>query len=48
MFSNLYLLAGAGVAAVGLIGVVLSRFRRTPSADQVSPNVLDRIRTEYR
>jgi hypothetical protein len=48
MFSNLYLLAGVGVAAIGLVGVVLSRIRRTPSADQVSPNVLDRIRTEYR
>jgi hypothetical protein len=46
--SNIYLLAGAAVAAVGLIGVVLSRIRRSPSADQVSPNVLDRIRTEYR
>ncbi len=46
--SNLYLLAGIGVAAIGLVGVVLSKLRKTPSADQVSPNVLDRIRTEYR
>ncbi len=46
--SNLYLLAGIGVAANGLVGVVLSKLRKTPSADQVSPNVLDRIRTEYR
>jgi hypothetical protein len=46
--STYYLFAGAGVAVIGLIGMVLSRVRRTPSADQVSPNVLDRIRTEYR
>lgn len=45
---SFYLLVGAGVAAIGLVAVVLSRFRKTPSADQVSPNVLDRIRTEYR
>jgi hypothetical protein len=46
--SNLYLLAGACVAVVSVIVVVVSRLRNTPSIDQVSPNVLDRIRTEYR
>jgi hypothetical protein len=46
--SIFYLLAGASVAVIGLVGVVLSKIRKTPSADQVSPNVLDRIRTEYR
>ena len=46
--STFYLLAAAGVAVIGLIGVGLSKIRKTPSADTVSPNVLDRIRTEYR
>jgi hypothetical protein len=45
---SFYLLAGAGIAVIGLVTVVLSKIRKTPSADQVSPNVLDRIRTEYR
>jgi hypothetical protein len=46
--SNLYLLVGACAAVLAVIVVVVSRWRNTPSVDQVSPNVLDRIRTEYR
>jgi hypothetical protein len=48
LMSNLYLLAGACAAVLGVIAVVVSRLRKTPGVDQVSPNVLDRIRTEYR
>lgn len=45
---NIYLLAGILLAAIGLVGVAVSRMRKAPSADQVTPNVLNRIRTEYR
>jgi hypothetical protein len=45
---NPYVLVGLVVAAFGLVALVVSRMRRMPSVDQVSPNVLDRIRTEYR
>jgi hypothetical protein len=45
---NLYLLAGAVVVAMALVGVVVARLRQTPHVDQVSLNVLNRIRTEYR
>ena len=39
---------GMLVVAVSAIGVVVSRRLKAPEVDQVSENVLNRIRTEYR
>jgi hypothetical protein len=48
VYSPYVLIGLAIIAAVGLVSVAVSRMRRTPSPDQVAPNVLNRIRTEYR
>jgi hypothetical protein len=45
---NFYLLAGLAIVVISFLGIVVSRARKRPSIDQLPPNVLDRIRTEYR
>jgi hypothetical protein len=45
--NNLYVLLALLAAGVGAVSYIALRWR-TPEADQVSPSVLDRIRTEYR
>jgi hypothetical protein len=44
----LYVLVAVLAAGVGAAGYIALRWRNAPDADQVSPSVLDRIRTEYR
>jgi hypothetical protein len=46
--TNLYVFVAFLAAGVGAVGYIAFRWRRSPEADQVSPSVLDRIRTEYR
>jgi hypothetical protein len=46
--NNFYLLVALLAAGVGAVGYIALRWRNPPVADQVSPSVLDRIRTEYR
>jgi hypothetical protein len=46
--NNLYLLVALIAAGIGTVGFIALRWRNPPQADQVSPSVLDRIRTEYR
>jgi hypothetical protein len=43
-----YILVGSLLVAIVLVSIVVSRIRKTPTVDQVAPNVLNRIRTEYR
>lgn len=45
---KLYAIAGILGLACTAIGVILVRKRKAPIYDQVSQNVLDRIRTDYR
>jgi hypothetical protein len=44
----MYFLVALLAAGVGTVGYIALRWRSTSEADQVSPAVLDRIRTEYR
>jgi hypothetical protein len=46
--NNLYVIVALVVAGIGAAGYIALRWRNPPAADQVSPSVLDRIRTEYR
>jgi hypothetical protein len=46
--NNLYLIVALLAAGLGAAGYIALRWRNPPDADQVSPSVLDRIRTEYR
>jgi hypothetical protein len=46
--TNLYVIVALLAAGVGVAGYIAFRWRNPPEADQVSPSVLDRIRTEYR
>jgi hypothetical protein len=46
--NNFYVLVALLAAGVGAVGYIALRWRNPPEADQVSPSVLDRIRTEYR
>jgi hypothetical protein len=44
----MYVLVALLAAGIGVAGYIALRWRNHPEADQVSPSVLDRIRTEYR
>jgi hypothetical protein len=44
----LYVFVAFLAAGLGAAGYIAFRWRKAPDADQVSPTVLDRIRTEYR
>jgi len=46
--SNMHVVVALLIAGFGAAGYIALRWRRSPEADQVSPSVLDRIRTEYR
>jgi hypothetical protein len=46
--TNMYVLLSLLAAGIGAAGYIVLRWRNPPEADQVSPSVLDRIRTEYR
>jgi hypothetical protein len=46
--TNLYVLVAFLAAGMGFAGYIAFRSRRASEVDQVSANVLDRIRTEYR
>jgi hypothetical protein len=46
--TNFYLLIAILAAGLGTAAYITFRWRKAPEGDQVSPSVLDRIRTEYR